>query len=78
VLWIVLRLRGRLRPDGALFVVYLALYSVGRFFITFTRVNTPWLGGLVQAQLIALAVLVVAVPWLAARAHWVKKETAAS
>ena len=77
VLGIVLRLRGRLRPDGSLFVFYLALYSVGRFFITFTRVNTPsdWFFGLVQAQLIALLILLVTVPWLVARAHWVKKET---
>ncbi|MBU2008560.1 MAG: prolipoprotein diacylglyceryl transferase [Chloroflexi bacterium] len=78
VLAIVLRLRGRLRPDGSLFVLYLALYSVGRFFITFTRVNNPWLFGLVQAQLIALLILLVAVPWLVARAHWVKKEALGS
>jgi len=75
VLGIVLRLRGRLRPDGSLFIFYLALYSVGRFFITFTRVNNPWLFGLVQAQIIALAILLVTVPWLVARAHWVRKET---
>ena len=80
VLGIVLRLRGRLRPDGALFVFYLALYSVGRFFITFTRVNirSEWFFGLVQAQIIALLVFLVAVPWLVLRAHWVKKETSGS
>jgi phosphatidylglycerol:prolipoprotein diacylglycerol transferase len=76
VLGIVLRLRGKLRPDGALFIFYLALYSVGRFFVTFTRVNTPseWFFGLVQAQIIALVVLLVAVPWLVVRARWVKRE----
>lgn len=76
-LGIVLRLRDRLKPDGALFMFYLALYSVGRFFITFTRVNKPWLFGLVQAQLIAVVIFLVAVPWLVLRAHWVKKETPA-
>jgi len=78
VLGIVLRLRGRLRPDGSLFVLYLALYSVGRFLITFTRVNEPWRWGLVQAQIIALVILLVAVPWLVARARWVKKEALGS
>ncbi|MFH1483142.1 MAG: prolipoprotein diacylglyceryl transferase [Chloroflexota bacterium] len=73
VLGIVLRLRGRLRPDGSLFILYLALYSVGRFFITFTRVNKPWLFGLVQAQLIALLILLVTVPWLVARVQRVQK-----
>jgi len=80
VLGIVLRLRGKLRPDGALFVFYLALYSVGRFFVTFTRVNieSSWFFGLVQAQIIALVVFLVAVPWLVLRAKWVKKETPAT
>lgn len=64
------RLKGRLRPDGYLFMAYLALYSLGRFFINFTRVNDPFfIPGLQQAQVIALLVVVITVPLLVARAR---------
>ena len=59
VLW---RLRGRLKPDGVLFLLYLCLYSLGRFFISYVRVNKEVLFGLQQAQVIALLVLIVCVP----------------
>lgn len=62
--------RGRLRPDGSLFLVYLAGYNFGRFFIDFTRSNQPWLFGLHQAQIITLLVLIVVVPMLIARVRW--------
>lgn len=67
------RFKGRLKPDGYLFMLYLALYSAGRFFINFSRVNDPFLLGLHQAQLLALLVLVVTMPLLLARARLVKK-----
>ena len=54
---IVWRLRGRLRPDGMLFAVYLALYSVGRFAITFAREDKIWALGMQEAQYIALMVV---------------------
>ena len=73
----VLKLRGRLAPAGSLFMLYLAMYSVGRFFVTFTRDNDPFLFGLYQAHVIALLVLMVMVPLLVARTHWVKKTTPA-
>jgi phosphatidylglycerol:prolipoprotein diacylglycerol transferase len=68
ILGILLRLRGRLRPDGAVFLVYLVLYSVGRFFLSFLRLdsNTVFLG-LNQPQWISLIVLAVAVPLLVMR-----------
>ena len=56
---IVWRLRGRLRPDGMLFAVYLALYSVGRFAITFAREDKIWALGMQEAQYIALMVVTV-------------------
>jgi phosphatidylglycerol:prolipoprotein diacylglycerol transferase len=68
------RLKGRLRPDGALFMAYLAIYSFGRFFINFTRVNDPFFLGLHQAQILALLVLLVAGFWLAFRIRWVSRE----
>ncbi len=62
VLW---KLRGRVRPDGALFLLYLVTYSAGRFFLSFLRLdsNTVFLS-LNQAQWISLLVLVVALPLL--------------
>lgn len=73
-----LKLRGRLKPDGALFMSYLAMYNLGRFFIDFYRVNQTWLFGLHQAQVITLLVLVVVVPLLVARVRWQRGMTAAS
>ncbi len=59
------KLRGRLQPDGSLFLLYLILYSVGRFFLSFLRLdsNTVWLS-LNQPQWICLLVLVSAVPFM--------------
>lgn len=62
VLW---KLRGRIRPDGTLFLLYLITYSVGRFFLSFLRLdsNTVLLG-LNQAQWLSLIVLAIALPFL--------------
>jgi phosphatidylglycerol:prolipoprotein diacylglycerol transferase len=74
VFGILLILRRRLRPDGSLFLIYLALYSVWRLGIDFIREGTPFLFGLHQAQVISIIVLVIAVPLLAVRTRWAKKE----
>ncbi len=60
ILW---KLRGRIQPDGSLFLLYLILYSTGRFFLSFLRLdsNTVLLS-LNQPQWISLLVLAVAVP----------------
>jgi prolipoprotein diacylglyceryltransferase len=50
------RRAGRPVSEGASFVLAIALYAVGRFFIGFVRVD-PSLLGLQQAQWVALAVL---------------------
>ncbi|MFC1976953.1 prolipoprotein diacylglyceryl transferase [Chloroflexota bacterium] len=65
ILW---KLRGRIQPDGSLFLFYLILYSIGRFFLSFLRLdsNTVFLS-LNQPQWISLLVLVVAVPLLVVR-----------
>ncbi len=65
VLW---KLRGRIRPDGAIFLLYLGTYSIGRFFLSFLRLdsNTVLLG-LNQAQWISLIVLAIALPLLLLR-----------
>ena len=67
---LVWKLRNRLRPDGMLFALYLALYSLGRFGITFFREDRVWAFGWMQeAHLIALLVLIAAVPLLIAKAR---------
>ena len=67
VIW---RLRGRLRPDGMLFALYLALYSAGRFAITFAREDRVWSLGLQEAQYIAIIVLLITVPLLVVKGRW--------
>ncbi|MBU2609094.1 MAG: prolipoprotein diacylglyceryl transferase [Chloroflexi bacterium] len=58
VLLLLLRLRHRFSKDGLLFLSYLSLYSVGRFALTFVRQeNVVW--GLQQAQLLAIAIMIV-------------------
>ena len=71
---VALILRGRLKPDGSLFLVYLVLYSAWRIGIDFMREGTPFLFGLHQAQVIGIIVLAIAVPLLALRTRWVKAE----
>ncbi len=62
ILW---KLRGRIRPDGTLFLLYLSLYSVGRFFLSFLRLDSKTVFlSLNQAQWISLLVLAVALPLL--------------
>ena len=74
---VLLRLRGRLKPDSSLFLVYLGLYSVYRLGTDFLRVGTPFLFGLHQAQVIAIIVLAIAIPLLALRTRWVRVESSA-
>jgi phosphatidylglycerol:prolipoprotein diacylglycerol transferase len=60
-------LRRRLKPQGSLFLSYLALYAVGDLGIRFVRVGEPFLFGMQQAQLIGIVILLVTVPWLIIR-----------
>jgi len=71
---VLLKLRGRFKPDGSLFLIYLSLYSVWRIGIDFLRVGNPFLFGLHQAQVIGIIVLAIAIPLLVLRTRWVKKE----
>ena len=63
------KLRNRLRPDGMLFALYLVLYSLGRFWITFLRQDKVWAFGMQEAHYIALLVLAICVPLLLIRAR---------
>ena len=66
-------LRDRLRPRGMFFVLYGALYSMGRFFLSFLRVEQiSYFNILNQAQILALIVIVVAIPLLVFKAQIVR------
>lgn len=59
---VLVKLRGKL-PDGGLFLLYLILFSILRFFLFFVRGNVAPVGlGLKNAQWTALIILAVAVP----------------
>ncbi len=78
ILAVIWPLRNRLRPHGMLFVLYGALYSICRFFISFLRVeaNTYFGGALNEAQIVALIVIFIAVPLLVFKAHFVRRAAA--
>ena len=76
-LFIVWKLRNRLKPDGMIFALYIALYSVGRFFITFGRTDNLHAFGLQEAQFIALIVLAIAIPVLIIKARPVSRDALA-
>lgn len=71
VLWV---LRKRLKPQGSLFLVWLVFFGAGDFVIHFFREGEPFLFGLPQAQVIDIAVMIVAVFLLALRAVRYKPE----
>jgi phosphatidylglycerol:prolipoprotein diacylglycerol transferase len=73
VFGILLLLRKKLRPDGSLFLVYLAAYSIWRIGSDFLREGTPFLFGLHEAQFIGAVILVISGILLAWRTRWVKK-----
>ncbi len=57
-------LRSRLRVDGALFALYLALYALGKFTLSFRRTEAVWLAGLQEAQLLSIVALSLAALWI--------------
>ncbi len=64
-----LRLRGK-AASGVLFFLYLISFAILRFFVFFVRGNAPVVAfGLKNAQLTALAILVLAIPALILRAR---------
>ncbi len=74
VFGVLLKLRGRLKPEGSLFLIYLSLYAVWRLGSDFLRVGEPFLFGLHQAQVIAIIVLAITTPLLIRRTRWVRAE----
>ncbi len=54
------RLKQRL-PDGVLGLIYLGLYALGRFFLSYFRLDTEIILGLRQAQIASLLMVVIAI-----------------
>jgi phosphatidylglycerol:prolipoprotein diacylglycerol transferase len=71
---VLMMLRKKLKPDGSLFALYLALYAAWRLGIDFLRDGTPFLFGLHQAQVISIIVLAITVPWMIKNSRLVKKD----
>lgn len=64
IAWLLAKLRGKL-PEGGLFLMYLILFSLLRFFVFFTRGSVDVVAlGLKNAQWTALAILAVTMPLL--------------
>jgi phosphatidylglycerol:prolipoprotein diacylglycerol transferase len=73
------RLKARL-PDGVLGLIYLGLYAIGRFFLSFYRTDPAVFAGLRQAQLASLlmvALAAIAIPLLYRHARAAGKPTVA-
>jgi phosphatidylglycerol:prolipoprotein diacylglycerol transferase len=68
ILWFVLRKRLESRP-GALFLCYLGLYSIGRFFVEGLRTDSLMLGSLRAAQVLSVILVVLSAAgfWLMLR-----------
>ncbi len=73
VLAILWTMRGKLKPDGMLFVLYISLYAIGRFSISFAREDRIWAAGMQEAHFIALVVLAIGVPMLFLKAKLVDR-----
>jgi phosphatidylglycerol---prolipoprotein diacylglyceryl transferase len=77
VFGIIWALRKRIAVDGVLFWIYAALYSLGRFWISFLRLDRELLFGLKEAQLVSLLVVMVGVPLVLYLLGKYQRETAA-
>ena len=77
---VILRLERHFKADGLVFLSYLSLYSIGRFALTYVRQEKVLFWGLQQAQVLAVAVLMVSLAlffylWRRTRHNIVAKQT---
>lgn len=72
--FVLLRLRGKFKPDGSLYLIYLSLYSAWRLGIDFLRTRNTFLLGLDQAQVISIIILLIAIPWMLKNTRRLKPE----
>jgi phosphatidylglycerol:prolipoprotein diacylglycerol transferase len=70
VFGVLLRLRTRAGlPNGALFAIFVVLYGVGRFFLSYLREEKIWFWGLQEAQVVAVLMVLIA----AAALLWLRR-----
>jgi phosphatidylglycerol---prolipoprotein diacylglyceryl transferase len=70
LLWMV---RKQLKPEGTLFLGYLAFYAAGDLLIRFLREGDPYMFGIQQAQLIGIIILMITVPLIIYRIRKYRK-----
>lgn len=71
---LITKLKGKLQPAGAIWMVYLTWYSVGRFGIQYLRLDKVYFWGLQEAHMIAIAVVAFTVPYMIMRVRWADKD----
>ena len=67
---VILLLKGRIKPHGALAPIYFLWYAIGRFAIQWVRLDRVYFLGLQEAHLIALTVMFIAVWYMIANVRW--------
>jgi phosphatidylglycerol:prolipoprotein diacylglycerol transferase len=72
---VLLRLRGKFKPEGSLFLIYLSFYAAWRLGIDFIRDGNPFLFSLHQAQVVGIIILLITIPLLAIRTRLIKAES---
>lgn len=75
---LLMRLRWKLPYEGMMFWLFAALYSFGRFFVTFYRVDTIFAFNLTQAQVMSFLVGAAAVWVMIFQASRARKKAAAT
>jgi len=69
-LFVITKLKGKLKPAGAIWMVYITWYSVGRFSIQYLRLDDVKFWGLQEAHIIALMVLAFTIPYMILKVRW--------
>ena len=73
-LFVITKLKGKLQPAGAIWMVYITWYSVGRFSIQYLRLDDVKFWGLQEAHLIAIMVLAFTIPYMILKVRWANSD----
>ena len=74
VLFLIWQLRNKVSPPGIIFTIYLFLYAVGRFIITFFRDDRVWYLGLQEAHFISIIVGIITTTLIIMKFKLIPKE----
>lgn len=69
-LFLITKLRGKLKPDGSIWMIYVTWYSIGRFSIQYLRLDDVKFWGLQEAHIIAILVLSFTIPYMIKNLRW--------